>query len=143
VNESGLLTRLDWLKKFYGRLGVPATRRNLIVGIVWIGTEGGLAKFNPLNCVMPLGEHWTLYNQVPGVKNYESLDIGLDAAVQTIRGPDHDYEPILARLESGKTWPWRTLSAIYASDWGTVRLPYMLRSVKRSFDFYAKQPIGQ
>lgn len=138
-----MITRLDWLKQFYAALGVETSRRNLVVGITWIGTEGGFAKFNPLNCVEPRGQHWTLYNQVPGVKNYESLEIGLEAAVHTIHGKDHNYEPILDRLRMGNGWPSITLNTIYDSDWGTHKLPYMLKSVKRSWNFYADQPIGQ
>lgn len=133
------MTREEWLLKFLTALDAPDTTQNRVAMVSWIASEGGAAKWNPLNTTKRM-DGSTAYNSI-GVQNYVSLEQGLLASIATIKEEGKGYDSIRRRLHAS-SWPSRTLAAIYASQWGTQKIPFLLRSVKRSYDFYADQPIG-
>lgn len=135
-----MVTRGQWAQAFLEQLDAPVTKRNLTAMVAWIASEGGFAKWNPLNTTKKMPSNLPPYNSVP-VQNYDSMAEGLQAATLTIHEPDKGYGRIIRRLQNN-AWPARTLDAIYESQWGTQPIPYLLRSVKRSYDYYASQPIG-
>jgi hypothetical protein len=133
------VTREQWGDAFLQGLAAPITKRNRIVMLAWIASEGGDARWNALNTTQEEPGS-TDYNSI-GVKNYTSYGQGLTAAIATIRQPGKGYEAILFRLRRNRH-SWWTLRAVYASRWGTVKLPFLLHSVKRSYRFYADQPVA-
>lgn len=133
------MTRQEWADNFLAGLNAPATKRNRVTMIVWIASEGGAARNNPLNSTKAV-EGSTDYNTIP-VQNYPSESAGLLAELATIKEHGKGYEAIIDRLRRNRH-SWWTLRAVYASKWGTVKIPYMLLSVHRAYDFYASQPVA-
>ena len=138
------MTRAEWAKMILPRWGAPVTRRNKIVIASWIQAEGGTARANPLNCIWPMPGA-TLYNQVPGVKNYVSLEQGLEATARTLNyGADHHqygFRPIRHHLRSNSPAAV-TLEAVEDSQWGTGGLALRcLPGVRAHWDDYRNRPI--
>lgn len=141
-----MITREEWAKAFLERMGYPVKDRNVVALICWEAAEGGPtgAKFNPLNCVQPMPGS-TAFNWNGGfpVQNYVSLAQGLDATKRTLDGKGHGYARIRRGLRDNA--PSRdTLAGVEASDWGTGGLARsIVDDVRRSYEQYASQPIGQ
>src|SRR5205807_3361422 len=90
------------------------SRGNLVVMVAWQSAEGTMASWNPLATTYSMSGA-TDFNSV-GVKNYQSLDQGLQAIVGTLQATGHGYEAILADLRSSAP-SLTTGGAINASDW--------------------------
>lgn len=134
------MTRNEWLRDFYGALSVPHTTRNARAGIAWMQTEGGSARWNPLNTTKRMPGS-TDYNSV-GVQNYPDFDTGLAATLSTIRELGHGYETILKRLHASAR-PRRTCKAIDSSAWGTGGLILrVLRDVERDYWRFASTQVA-
>jgi len=94
----GGASQTAWSKSLLASLGVPQTSGNIASINAWQQREGGGGQNNPLNTTWPMPGA-TSFNSV-GVKNYVSIQQGLEATVLTLRGGG--YSDILMYLQSGK-----------------------------------------
>lgn len=138
------MTREEWAKQFLQRLGAPTNRANLYAVVSWIQAEGGKAKCNPLNTTL-FKPGCTVYNS-SGVKNYPSVEVGLEATVETLEyGAQRDlygYRPIKRNLKRGRR-AGKTLRAVERSEWGTGGLALrVLRDTKREWAIRRLLPIN-
>ncbi|HEY3022844.1 MAG TPA: hypothetical protein VGK11_04315, partial [Actinomycetota bacterium] len=97
-------------------LGAPKCQDNLTVLVAWQVAEGTAAAYNPLATTHSMPGS-TAFNSV-GVRNFPSVEVGLQATVETLRlpVPSYGYDAILDNLEHcapAKT----TATAINASWW--------------------------
>jgi peptidoglycan hydrolase CwlO-like protein len=131
----------QWAPIFLSHLGAPTCRNNLVLVVAWEATEYTLAAWNPLatSYSMPGA---TLFNS-SGVKNYTSLDQGIQATVNTLEqtNPIFGYAPIVADLRACAD-PMTTAEAInhslYCACSGSYSLSYLVPFVESNYDFYAK-----
>lgn len=112
--------------------------------VCWIAAEGGFAKCNPLNTTL-----WrpgcSNYNSV-GVKNYPSIDVGIEATASTLNyGADrfrYGYRPIRRRIRKNRNAE-RILKAVEKSEWGTGGLALQVlgdvRAERQDFDYLREQ----
>jgi peptidoglycan hydrolase CwlO-like protein len=104
-----------WAELLLGRLGAPACQDNLSVLVAWQAAEGTAAAHNPLATTHDVSGA-TDFNAV-GVKNFPSLEAGLQASIETLHGPEtYGYGEILSALASC-TPAMTTAQAINASSW--------------------------
>ena len=104
-----------WAELLLGRLGAPACRDNLSVLVAWQAAEGTAAAHNPLATTHDVPGA-TNFNAV-GVKNFPSLEAGLDATIETLHGPEtYGYGAILSALASCAS-AMTTAQAVNASSW--------------------------
>jgi hypothetical protein len=105
-----------WASGFLDRLGAPRCDENLLIVVAWETSESTAAAFNPL-ATTHMMEGATDMNSV-GVKNYVSLDQGLDAARDTLTGGagSYGYGAIVDSLRACATAE-TTAAAINASAW--------------------------
>ena len=110
------LTWPQWAALLLDRLSAPRCANNLIAVVAWADQEGSTASWNPLDTTYD-EPGATLYNSV-GVRNYVSLQQGLDATVATLAegATTNRYGAIVADLR-GCTPPVVTATAINASNW--------------------------
>lgn len=108
------LTFGQWGNAFLSFIGAPQSRSNQIVMVTWQASEYTLATWNPLATTWSMPGA-TVYNS-HGVKNYVSLEQGLQASLSTLSRPGHGYEAILSNLRAGSD-AMTTARAINASDW--------------------------
>jgi peptidoglycan hydrolase CwlO-like protein len=106
----------NWASLLLSELGAPRCRDNLTVLVAWQVAEGTAAAYNPLATThyMPGS---TTFNSV-GVRNFPSVEVGLQATMETLRLPvaSYGYDAILENLANcapAKT----TATAINASSW--------------------------
>jgi hypothetical protein len=106
----------DWAGAFLARVGAPACDENLVVVVTWETAESTEAAFNPLATTHGM-DGATDFNTT-GVKNYASLDQGLDASRDTLEqgAASYGYDAILAALRSCAAAE-STAAAINASAW--------------------------
>jgi peptidoglycan hydrolase CwlO-like protein len=133
------LTYGEWGSAFLTKIGAPVTRNNLVVMVAWQTAEGTLATWNPLATTYNMPGA-TPYNSV-GVRNYTSLDQGLEATMRTLQVPGHGYGEIVSGLKSAAK-PMDTGNAINASDWcrgcaGGSYVVGIIPAVEEYFDKYA------
>ena len=83
------LTYEAWARGFLARVSAPACQENLTIVVTWETAESTEAAFNPLATTHAM-DGATDFNSV-GVKNYRSLDQGLDAARDTLQGGADSY----------------------------------------------------
>jgi len=105
-----------WAHLLLGHLEAPTCRDNLAVIVAWEVAEGTAAAYNPLASTHDFPGA-TDFNAV-GVKNYPSLEAGLQATIETLRlgATTHGYGAILAGLAECAP-AQTTATAINASDW--------------------------
>lgn len=82
VDLSGLSDE-NFYKKLLTNLGAPTSKENLKFLYAWRQSEGKAGRYNPFNTTHKLPGS-TNFNSV-GVKNYASLEDGLDATLKTLR----------------------------------------------------------
>jgi hypothetical protein len=128
-----------WAENLLPVLGAPTCRANLVVVVAWQAQEFTKASWNPLatSYSMPGA---TRYNG-SGVRNYVSLEQGLEASRRTLALSSHGYEAILSRLRSCSP-SMTTAEAIRDSDWcrGCTEGQYvtgMVPKVERNYEGYA------
>ncbi|MEO8476910.1 MAG: hypothetical protein ABI572_07640 [Actinomycetota bacterium] len=105
-----------WASGFLNRLGAPRCDENLLIVVAWETSESTAAAFNPLATTHAM-EGATDMNSV-GVKNYVSLDQGLDASRDTLTGgaESYGYGSIVDSLRACAPAE-ATAAAINASAW--------------------------
>lgn len=105
-----------WARAFLSRLGASDCQENLIIVVTWETSESTSAAFNPLATTHVM-DGATDFNSV-GVKNYLSLEQGLDASRDTLLGgaASYGYGAIVDSLRSCAPAE-RTALAINASAW--------------------------
>jgi hypothetical protein len=110
------LTWPQWAALLLDRLSAPRCANNLIAVVAWADQENSNASWNPLDTTYD-EPGATSYNSV-GVRNYVSLEQGLDATVATLAlGATTDgYGAIVADLRVCAA-PVDTATAINASNW--------------------------
>lgn len=72
----------DFYKKLLGKLGAKTTDENLKFLYAWRQSEGKSGRYNPFNTTQSMAGA-TNFNSV-GVKNYASMDDGLNATIKTL-----------------------------------------------------------
>ena len=128
-----------WATAFLGAIGAPIQRNNLVVIVAWQTAEFTSARWNPLATTYSMPGS-TCYN-ASCVRNYVSLQQGLDATYKTLSRPGLGYEPILSDLAHNAD-PMDTARAINASSWcgGCADGQYvvdLVPSVEQHYDDYA------
>jgi hypothetical protein len=110
------VTYPQWAALFLPRVGAPVCGNNLVALVAWQAQEGTRAAWNPLATTMGMVGA-TQFNSV-GVKNYLSLEQGLQATVLTLwRGRSaFGYGPVVQALQACAP-PLLTAQAIQASLW--------------------------
>ncbi|MFN2615361.1 MAG: hypothetical protein ABR552_11175, partial [Actinomycetota bacterium] len=103
-----------WGQAFLSTIGAPVTRNDLVVMVAWQTAEYTTARWNPLATTYPMPGA-TRYNS-SGVRNYVSLQQGLQATELTLAATGYGYEAILSDLRRS-TDPMTTAQAINASSW--------------------------
>lgn len=106
----------DWRQRILAGIKAPVTPQNVRFVNAWAQAEGGSAANNPFNTTQPMPGA-SSYNSV-GVRNYTSPEQGIQATIQTLKGPIGNYAPILAALRQG-TDPMAAAKAVAGSQWGT------------------------
>ena len=134
------MTRLEFANALLARLKAPTTRRNRQAMVAWMQTEGYGGKNNPLNTTMPMPGS-TIFN-THGVRNYVSIDDGVEAAARTLLQSDarYGYAKVIERFRNSRP-PARTLQALIDSSWGTTDLVLrVLEDVKRTWPDMGEAP---
>jgi hypothetical protein len=110
------ITYEGWARAFLSRLDAPDCAENLMIVVTWETSESTSAAFNPLATTHDM-DGATDFNSV-GVKNYLSLEQGLDAARDTLLGgaESYGYAAIIDSLRAC-TSAEKTALAINASAW--------------------------
>jgi peptidoglycan hydrolase CwlO-like protein len=130
----------DWAGLLLPRLGAPTCQNNLVLVVAWEATEYTRARYNPLATSYPMPGA-TIF--AGAVKNYVSLDQGLQAEVYTLEStnPLLRYAPIVADLRACAD-PVTTAQAInnsaYCECSGSYPLPGLVPFVETNYQFYAK-----
>jgi murein DD-endopeptidase MepM/ murein hydrolase activator NlpD len=117
------------------RLGAPATPQTLRFFNAWQRSEGGNAAYNPFNTTQPY-QGASTYNGV-GVRNYPTLQAGVDATAQTIT--NGHYQSLVRDLRRGAD-PLTLAHDVASSPWGTNGS--LLERVLGSTPATASQPQG-
>jgi hypothetical protein len=131
-----------WAELLLGRIGAPICVDNLTILVAWQAAEGTAAAHNPLATTHGFAGA-TDFNAV-GVKNYPSLDAGLDATIETLHGPEaYGYGPILGALDSCAP-AMTTAQAINASSWcrgcaGGMYVLNVVPLVQADYDRFAER----
>jgi hypothetical protein len=76
------VTDKDFYSKILKQLNAPVTDENLKFLVAWRQSEGKAGKYNPFNTTQKMPGA-TNFNTV-GVKNYQTLQDGIDATVKTL-----------------------------------------------------------
>ena len=129
----------EWASAVLPALGAGTGRENMIAIVAWETAEGAEATWNPLATTKDMPGA-TTYNS-HGVKNYRSMEQGIEATKLTLELPNRGYEPVLARLRKG-TDAMETAEAIRDSLWcsGCANGTYVvgfIEAVRRYYDRYA------
>ncbi|HJP66131.1 MAG TPA: hypothetical protein VKA30_07500 [Actinomycetota bacterium] len=110
------VTYPQWAALFLPRIGAPVCGNNLVAMVAWQAQEGTRAAWNPLATThgMPGA---TTFNSV-GVRNYSSLEEGIQATVLTLLAgrETFGYGPVVQGLRACAPPLW-TAQAIQASLW--------------------------
>jgi hypothetical protein len=133
-----------WATAFLGSINAPIQRNNLVVIVAWETAEYTSARWNPLATTYYMPGS-TCYN-ASCVRNYVSVEQGLQATYGTLSQHGLGYEPILSDLHSNAD-PMDTAKAINASQWcgGCANGQYvvdLVPSVESNYDAYANASAG-
>ena len=135
------ITWPQWAALLLDRLNAPRCANNMIAVVAWAAQEGSRAGWNPLDTTQGMPGA-TLYNSV-GVRNYGSLQQGLDATILTLQQGfrSHGYGAIVDDLRAC-AGPTVTALAINASDWchgcaGGRYVIDLVPTVERYFSSYS------
>jgi hypothetical protein len=132
----------EWARLFLATVGAPACQSNLTTVVAWQAAEYTQAGWNPLATTYRIAGAGTFNGA--GVRNYVSLQQGLQASALTLRtgSASYGYDWILYRLASC-TDPAVTAAAINASMWcrgcaGGDYVTGLIPRVEASYDLYAR-----
>jgi peptidoglycan hydrolase CwlO-like protein len=115
----------NWAALLLSKLGAPQCQDNLTVLVAWQVAEGTAAVYNPLATTHDMPGS-TAFNSV-GVRNFPSLEVGLQATVETLQIPEssYGYGAILYDLAhcasaattatdiNGSSWCWGCAGGLY------------------------------
>jgi hypothetical protein len=108
-----------WRERLLAVIGAPRTKQNLRFLYAWRVSEGGTAKWNPLNTtyVLPYGESWS-YNSST-VQNYWRPTGGVNATALTLI--QDTYACLVGAFQVGKLTAEQinTKCATTIKTWGT------------------------
>jgi hypothetical protein len=146
VADGSSVTYASWAGLFLKELGAPICSDNLIVVITWEAQESTAAAFNPLATTWTTADAGA-FNSA-GVKNYPSLEDGLQATVDTLElgSSTYLYGPVLQDLGSCASASM-TAAAINASAWcrgcaGGAYATGLLPEVQADPDAFAQRLIA-
>lgn len=89
VVPNGPITYEAWARGFLGSLGAPTCDDNVVLVVTWQTAESTQAWFNPLATTHDM-EGAGIFNS-SGVRNYVSVDQGLQASRDTLEGGAESY----------------------------------------------------
>ncbi len=119
------------------KMGWSQSLNNIDVIVAWEAAEGSQAQFNPLDTEEGGQPGESDYNSV-GVKNYPTLDEGLQAVYDTLtNGLYANVLNCFARSEVAQT----TTAAIDQCPWGTRNVTEVLTLVQAQRTDYYTRPI--
>ena len=137
-------TRNSFAHNVADLIGAQHCDRNAWAWMAWMQAEGGSAANNPLNCIVDRPGA-TLYNHVPGVKNYPTWEVGVEATAWTLKQQNASLGFIAIVKCMKRCAPaHRTLEAVIASDWGTTDLALRcLPEVRANYPHYGSMPVAE
>lgn len=121
--------------------GFPVSDNNVKSMVIWAASENALGN----------GAEWNIWDTEEGgepgegdfnragVKNYPSIQEGMDAFNRTLR--NGDYEPIIQALSRSAS-PAETCSFITNSPWGSKPSAILVANVLAEWDRYANLVVG-
>jgi peptidoglycan hydrolase CwlO-like protein len=129
-----------WAASFLDKIGAPTCFPNLVVMVAWQVQEGTQANWNPLATTYPM-QGATNFNSV-GVKNYVSLEQGLEATQLTLGVNAYGYPAVIADLHKCPD-SMVTARAVNASSWcrgctGGRYLTGLIPTVEAHYETYSK-----
>jgi chaperonin cofactor prefoldin len=142
---SGAHTYGGWARLFLSGLGAPDCGDNLLVVVAWEAQEGTSAAFNPLATTHDMPGA-TNFNSV-GVKNYVSLQQGVQATIETLVGgsSSYGYGAVIDALRScagaSATAQWVNASSWCRGCGGGNYLVGLLPIVAQDYAAYANRPL--
>lgn len=80
----------DFYKKVLEGIGAPHTPENMKFLYAWRQAEGGSAKNNPFNTTKKWEGDSPYGKNVAGVKNYQTVQDGIDATIKTLKNGYYD-----------------------------------------------------
>jgi hypothetical protein len=117
----------EFYKKILSCLGAEPTKGNMSFFYAWRQAEGGTAANNPFNTTMKMPGATIYKNNTHGVKNYKSVEDGIEATCKTLKlsyytdivnGLKNDVGlKKLSRMNSIKTWGTSDLLASVADGY--------------------------
>lgn len=119
-------------REVYRRLHIPANEITLVFAVAWAEYENTNARNNPWATTMPY-PGCTEFNSV-GVKNYRTIDDGIQATVETLK--NGDYDTLLLRLRTRGTTPRALMAALNASPWGSRVDEGLFLEVAKNYSMY-------
>ena len=106
----------NWAALLLSSLGAPQCQDNLTVLVAWQVAEGTAAAYNPLATTHDMPGA-TAFNSV-GVRNFPSVEVGLQATVETLQLPVASYGYGAILYDLAQCAPATTTAmAINASSW--------------------------
>ncbi len=106
----------NWAALLLSELGAPQCQDNLTALVAWQVAEGTAAAYNPLATTHDKPGS-TAFNAV-GVRNFPSLEVGLQATVETLQIPESSYGYGAILYDLAHCAPAATTAtAINASSW--------------------------
>jgi peptidoglycan hydrolase CwlO-like protein len=129
-----------WAAAFLNKIGAPTCFDNLVTMVAWQVQEGTTANWNPLATTYGMPGA-TDFNSV-GVKNYVSMEQGLEASVKTLAVQSYGYPAILSALHRCPD-AMVTARAVNASSWcrGCTHGQYLtglIPTVEANYSTYSK-----
>ena len=117
----------EFYKKILSCLGAEPTKGNMSFFYAWRQAEGGTAANNPFNTTMKMPGATKYKNNTHGVKNYKSVEDGIEATCKTLKlnyytdivnGLKNDVGlKKLSRMSSIKKWGTTSLLASVADGY--------------------------
>lgn len=125
IERSGIENLRDeqYMKLFFDevfkKLGVVPTNEKMKFFVAWRQAEGGKALNNPFNTTKTMkADGITNYNSV-GVKNYPTIDLGIDATVNTLKL--RYYQDLMNKLNNNMVTAEELANSPDLKTWGTGR----------------------
>ena len=134
-----MTTRQDWADDLLIFGDWPGSAEKVLGIVAWGVAEGSEALWNPLDTTEP-APGATNYNSA-GVKNYPSLQVGLEAVYATLH--NGHYAPILACLADPTGSSAMALAAaVGRTPWGTGNFSPIVERVKADPALYYAQEVA-
>lgn len=132
------MNRGEFTRAIYERIGAPINGARLAFGIAWAAFENTDAQNNPWATTEPWLDAIE-YNRA-GVKNYRTIEDGIDATVATLLNGDYNY--LLRILRDTRSTIRQCLNALDASPWGSHPNTMLWEEVVDEYYVYNKEIPG-